>query len=444
MHFRFKPRRNPGSQSQHRSVNRTAVSCSENSVILHKVSGRTLSNAETADLVLLILRMHWLGGDFRSMLRVGEIYETLFDDLQDSHRLAQYLHYIAICYVGNGAPDLAKPALDRCGVIAATLDDISVLGFWSMVMAWWHTLFGEPGPDIMETIKDHGEKASDIGRQLNDDLLTSFAEYAIAISALFNGDTRSMRSRGERLLNLADEDGNLMARQSGLAVLAWLSIVNQDAEGALANAEEALRLSVTPNVRLTMESIRGSALALAERGPEAYDALHSVRSILLVRNFDITLAGIETYYGLSVFLVGEFARGVKLIEDHMEASSSKGYHPSVSGVSHATLGEIYLKVATSPDRPPLSVMLRNWWFLIRTLPVVKRKARRQFEAAAQIWRKYPAPSLLAWALCGLAEVAAASGKNQEAKAYCEEAIGFAESVDAFATLERAKATLERI
>ena len=25
MHFRFKPRRNPGSQSQHRSVNRTAV-----------------------------------------------------------------------------------------------------------------------------------------------------------------------------------------------------------------------------------------------------------------------------------------------------------------------------------------------------------------------------------------------------------------------------------
>ena len=292
----------------------------------------SLSNAETADLVLLILRMHWLGGDFRSMLRVGEIYETLFDDLQDSHRLAQYLHYIAICYVGNGAPDLAKPALDRCGVIAATLDDISVLGFWSMVMAWWHTLFGEPGPDIMETIKDHGEKASDIGRQLNDDLLTSFAEYAIAISALFNGDTRSMRSRGERLLNLADEDGNLMARQSGLAVLAWLSIVNQDAEGALANAEEALRLSVTPNVRLTMESIRGSALALAERGPEAYDALHSVRSILLVRNFDITLAGIETYYGLTVFLVGEFARGVKLIEDHMEASSSKGYHPSVSGV----------------------------------------------------------------------------------------------------------------
>ena len=31
MHFRFKPRRNPGSQSQHRSVNRTAVALSMNS-----------------------------------------------------------------------------------------------------------------------------------------------------------------------------------------------------------------------------------------------------------------------------------------------------------------------------------------------------------------------------------------------------------------------------
>ena len=89
-------------------------------------------------------------------------------------------------------------------------------------------------------------------------------------------------------------------------------------------------------------------------------------------------------------------------------------------------------------------MLRNWCFLVRKLPRAKILAKKHFAAAVRVWRVHPAPSLLAWALCGLAEIAASRGEDSEVRTYCKEAIELAESVDAFSTVERARMTLAKI
>jgi ATP/maltotriose-dependent transcriptional regulator MalT len=89
-------------------------------------------------------------------------------------------------------------------------------------------------------------------------------------------------------------------------------------------------------------------------------------------------------------------------------------------------------------------MLRNVWFLLCTLPFAKRKARQHFENAEQVWRKYRAPSFLAWALCGLAEVALASGRTEAARQHSEEALKIAQSVEASGMVERAQATLRKL
>ena len=165
------------------------------------------------------------------------------------------------------------------------------------------------------------------------------------------------------------------------------------------------------------------------------------REALVKRNFLSVLAGIDANYGLAIFVKGEFARGVKWIEDREIYFAALGFHPTQSALSNATLGEIYLEIATGQERPSVPVMLRNFWFLVRTLPVAKRKARKHFERAAEIWRDCSAHSLLAWALCGLGELAAADGNADAACAFSEDAIKHAEMVDALATIDRAKKIL---
>jgi class 3 adenylate cyclase len=403
-----------------------------------------LSDTETADLVLSILRMYLLSGDFTNISGMNDKYRRFFDGLDDPLRLALFMHDVGTCHEVDGHPDLAKEELDKCLALAMETDDEKALGYGLMAMAWWVTFWGEPGPAQLDLATAHGEKASKIGRRLKDDFLACFGEYAVAICGVMNGNPRVLRERGNRLLRLADEDGNLMARQTGLVALAWVSILNFDPEDALYKAEEALQLSMTPIVRMQIVGLRGAAMAQSGRGAEAYEVLHPAREALVERNFLSVVSGLEANYGLAIFLKGEFARGIKWIEDREKHFVALGFHPIQSGLSNATLGEIYLNMATSDERPPLSVMLRNAWFLLRTLPSAKRKAREHFERAAEIWRACPAPSLLAWALCGLGELAAADGRSDVARSHCAEAIDLATSVDALATVERAKKILGRI
>ena len=121
---------------------------------------------------------------------------------------------------------------------------------------------------------------------------------AIAICAILDGDVRATRARGNKLLRLAEEDGNLMARQTGLAVLAWLSIGNFDPEDALSKADEALQLSMTPLMGIQIVGLRGAALAQSGRGSEAFDVLHPARELLPKQNFITSLSTIESNYGL--------------------------------------------------------------------------------------------------------------------------------------------------
>ena len=53
MHFRFKPRRNPGSQSQHRSVNRTAVT-SQLELFRDAMDEQNKATAELAKRILAL------------------------------------------------------------------------------------------------------------------------------------------------------------------------------------------------------------------------------------------------------------------------------------------------------------------------------------------------------------------------------------------------------
>lgn len=403
-----------------------------------------LNASETADLVLSIIRMYTLSGDFENLSSTDRKYRAHFEGLDNPAKFARYLHEIGLCHVFDGHPDVATIEIDQCNTLATEIGDERAVAYAYMAKAWWQTFYGEPCEMHLEKTTKYGDKASEIGRRLKDDFLTVSAEFASAICAGLDGDPSSMRERGNRLLLLAKEDGNLMAHQCALAVLSWISIISYDPEDARSKADEASRLSMTPLIGTQIIGLYGTALALSGRGKEAYEVLHPARELLAQRNFVAALSGIEANYGLSIFLNGEFARGIKWIEDRDKQFSALDFYPTVSGLSNVTLGEIYLNMATNPERPPLLVMLRNLWFLIRTLPVAKRKARKHFEIAANIWRKCPAPAMLAWALCGLGEIATASGKKEAARAYCEEAIELAVTVDAFATADRARNTLDQI
>ena len=102
---------------------------------------------------------------------------------------------------------------------------------------------------------------------------------------------------------------------------------------------------------------------------------------------------------------------------------------------------VYLQLAIGGETPPLSVMLRNFWFLLRTLPAAQKKARRCLESAAAQHRSFDMPSALAHNLYSLGLLDEAKKRPVEARAHFEEAREIADSVEAAALVRQIDAAL---
>jgi hypothetical protein len=119
-------------------------------------------------------------------------------------------------------------------------------------------------------------------------------------------------------------------------------------------------------------------------------------------------------------------------------------NPHVPALGYLILGEIYLQMATSPEKPPIGVILRNLGFVLTNVPFAASKSRRYLEEAINRCRTIGIPGHLARALVGLGSLNLAHKRTDEARSCLEEALSVAESVRAENIAAKAKQALARL
>ncbi len=152
---------------------------------------------------------------------------------------------------------------------------------------------------------------------------------------------------------------------------------------------------------------------------------------------------VELPYGAALVGTGEMARGTRLIAEAADRIARLG-QPFAHAYGEWILGEIYLRMVLGEERPPLPIILRNLGFLLRTLPVAARKARRHIEAAVEHARRLDMPSRLAMSLYSLGLLHKAKRRPAEARACLEEARPIAASVEAATLVDQIDAALQSL
>ncbi len=77
----------------------------------------------------------------------------------------------------------------------------------------------------------------------------------------------------------------------------------------------------------------------------------------------------------------------------------------------------------------MAVMLRNFWFLVRTLPVASRRAQNHLEAALEWGRAHDGTAIIATNLANLGLLHQSKKRADQAKVYFAEAREIAEAND---------------
>ncbi len=387
-------------------------------------------------MLLGIARVHYFTVDFGSLIAMVEKYLPRIEALGDKRRLSRFLFETGYAHVFGARQDVGQPLLERALALGEEIGDDEAIGYASMGLTWHHIYWSPASPERHDTVHRLAERAIEIGRRIGDVWLTSKAILAKSSDASMWGRPHEAHRHDLEHIELSRETGDPRPRSMALWRLAYGSVITGEYDEAIEYADEALHLSLSPIDRMYAEGAKALAFVLSGRAAEAVEVLEDMRrrseagQVWIVAFFTADLP-----CGLALVMSGRMAEGVRLIEDSARRYADLG-QPYANAYAHYYLGEIYLQMVLGTERPPLSVILRNLGFILRTVPVVAAKARNHLEAAAEQSRVLDTPSFLAMSLYSLGLLESAKKRPQDARAHLDEAREVAAAVEAEALVDK--------
>ncbi len=372
-----------------------------------------------ADLLLDVARVHYFQCDFKSVIALAEAHLPRIEALGDRRRLARFLFEGGYANVFGGNHRVGRPMLERAIEIGKADGIEEAEAYGTLGLVWNEAAWGHYDDGIDERVVGYGERVVEIGERIGDVWLTSKALLAMRqFYATKYGGSRA-EAYGKRLLDLSRRTGDPRPRGMAMWARAYDHAFRGDLEATIEDADEALRICLSPVDRVQATAARGIAYAMVGRADEAITHLKEARDIFDRGGLELARVFGEAPYGLALVMSGRIAEGVGQLEAMAERFTAMGQEYA-RPYADFFLGEIYRNVAASTERPPWPVIRQNLGFLLRTVPFAKRLARRHLEAALADFRRMDFQGFIVLALLSLGELHRAEKRVHQARDCFEE------------------------
>jgi hypothetical protein len=164
---------------------------------------------------------------------------------------------------------------------------------------------------------------------------------------------------------------------------AWAALVSDDYSSALGYAETAIGMACTTFDRWVAVTAKTNALVLLRR-PEAVPMLRDWMDRCAADGYCAALAPCEGIWGVAMVLQGEIGAGIRWLRQAAARREQEGY-ATMADWYRLFLCEIYLEIISGKDKPPMRVLLRNFF----TLAAVTNTAQKRIRALVERVRQNP-------------------------------------------------------
>ncbi|ABA88430.1 adenylate/guanylate cyclase [Syntrophotalea carbinolica DSM 2380] len=395
-----------------------------------------------ADVLLKWTLVFVYRADFKSVLSLLERYLPRMETLGDKKRLSLILSLLAGSYVCVGRGDKAKPLVERAMKLAEESDDLLCIGHAARVLAWLYNYWTSDCGQSDTMVERYYNQAIECAGQTNDIFIFSDITSLMANHLISRGRIVEARAFCSKFIELGQRFRDNRFLSQAQSYHGFINFRDGRYQEALENAEQALQLSPDRLDDLCALAVKGGALARMGKVQEGLEILHKVRDDIVENKFVFLRAPVDMYFGAALVLAGQIQKGVCYLEDAIKYWASLGNY-TVPTTTHRILGDIYRWMALGKMKLPFGIVLKNLWFIVRTLPVANRKARRHYQEVVRSARDCHMPSPLARGLYGLGVLSMKGKEFEKARAYLEEAIQIAEG-EGLCFAEKVRKTLASI
>ncbi|MBL6945649.1 MAG: AAA family ATPase [Rhodospirillales bacterium] len=396
--------------------------------LIEKVPG-CADDVFLTDVLLNVGRVQYFRADMYGLIELLEPHLRMVEALGDPKRLSRFLFEIGYAHVFSANPETGIPMLKRAQSIAEENDDEHTIGLVKMGLSWGYSTWRQNNADARRKIDALCEEAECIGRKFDDMWLVSKAIVSRSVLHSIGGNPGESNRHALRLLELSRKTGDPRAKSMGLWAMAIFDSINFAHEAGIEAGSDGAQLALCVVDHTISELGKSIGLIMSGNVDDGLPLAEASFSLLYQRGLMLPIATTAPFIGVGLVMAGDMADGERQILDWRTTCAKWN---SAAGVltANLVLGEIYTRMALGADRPPLRILLRNFPYILRTMPFAASKARKYLEEALDHSRQNQTTSFTAWVLYDLALLDRKAGRKVEADEKLTEARALSESVNA--------------
>lgn len=367
--------------------------------LIEKVPG-CANDVFLVDTLLNVSRVLYYKAAFAELIALIERHLPLVERLGDPGRLGRFLFELGYAQIFNANPEVGKPLVERALALGEAQADERLVAYVLMCLMWVQVYWEPQTRTTRDRLRQMAARAEAIGRRLDDRWVTLKVMAALSVGDAVLGWPVSARREALRMIDYSRETGDPRGRSMGLWALAWADAFSGDTTSAIDNAEESMRIGLSPVDRVAAQGAKAWGLVLAERAAEALPLLEAITEQVSRDGFTQFLETTDAALGIARVATGAWTQGVRTIESLIARAEARGVH-SHAAIGHYALGEVYVRMALREGKAGWNEISRNLAFTFTALPRAVALARRNLARACALTREIDMPSLLASALHSL-------------------------------------------
>jgi len=286
----------------------------------------------------------------------------------------------------------------------------------------------------------YGQKVQKFSIYMTDSYLFRLLNSALSIAHYMRGDINRCREIGVMTINYGITNNEPRCQSAGYRTLALSYLAAGDFVTTIEYAQKAARGCIEPYFYLWAKTVLGMSYFANGQHMDAEKTFEEIVKFDQEVGSRYVGTVARFFMGVITIIRGELSKGIGLLEDIIQFFSQSGNQYRLAGANHI-LGRVYLQLGQGSGRKNLTFIVKNFGFIIKTLPFSSEKAENHFNEAINVSKKIGAKGILAQALLDMGRLQKIKGQREEARRYINDAVQLFEECEADVFIKHAREVL---
>lgn len=322
--------------------------------------------------------------EFNSTISVFESNPKMFARLREHKRYGRIIGLVGVAYSQNLEFGKSKEKLLEAIRIGREHKNDEAIADGSLGLMLLHCSATEEGS------LDRIEEICGTMDELFDGELPpyykTYRHWYLSWRLALRGDMDVALERGQELTDWGRVNNYAGAVGWGSNIVSFNEAYSENFEAAIRIAEEGIHSGGGRVNQLICSGIKGFSMVVSGQVKEGSEILQRVFDIGHELDFRGVFNIVDGPIGLAKVVAGDLGGGVKWLNEATSRSLSNG-NSHGAAMGHITLGQIYLQIATSKEKPSFKAILKNIVFLMTSIPFAKTKSVQHLDEAIRIGQK---------------------------------------------------------